>query len=319
MLCAIKTARWLLPLTAVAFFIIVFSFPANAAENGERLVDFTESTGRALQETLQRTIDAESDLLEKLSQRRKQLQGLQKSVSIAIDAYNIQNIVHNNLLLQPETPIISLERAQNGSRSVLEPIAESIKELTRQRDADVVLLNRTKNQISLSRKQAAEIDNTGWPKVEKDEIITAIRELGRILERKLDVLENLIDGFNEVVRQYDTVRSSTADLSEKLDAQINSRQSKALFERKSVLSKAFKKDGLNKELEILADNLRHPFKRDLLTGAHRLQSPGPVVVLLIIFLGFGDGVYRLPPATVLSGLREKEHGRRDPSLATSCR
>ena len=62
--------------------------------------------------TVENIVAVETDKLTELENRVIQLKTLQKAVLTETSAYNIQNIVHDNLLLQPETSIASLEKAR---------------------------------------------------------------------------------------------------------------------------------------------------------------------------------------------------------------
>jgi hypothetical protein len=90
---------FLLPVQAVA---------AGTKTNKEKLEKGPEYNTTELLNAIKNAILVETTSLEELKNRLGRLDIIQKAVFIEINAYNIQNSAHSNLLLQPETPVTDL-------------------------------------------------------------------------------------------------------------------------------------------------------------------------------------------------------------------
>lgn len=273
-------------------FVLLFSLLFVVNEVSAKTEVEKETVGKTpdhnsieLIETTKNAVAVETANLEDLKSRLSQQQQLQKAVSIEINAYNVQDIVHNNLLLASATSITTLERAYDDNRLVLKTVNDKIKDLTRRRDADVELLRKTQNQITLNVKQATEIKDSSWPNSDKVAMSAALRQLDLILAEKQRTLQNVVDGIDSVIKQFEAVKVSSSKLNEKIEAQIKTRKTQELFTRKQMLPQVFKKDAVTKELVVLANNLLKPFQKDfIIEEGRRVQETAAVSLLILVFL-----------------------------------
>ena len=120
---------------------------ANAQTPAEAPVNLNRETILA---AIENSVAVETEILTELQRRVTYQETQKKAVLVEINAYNIQNIVHNNLLLQPETTLATLEKAKDDNQQALATIRSKIKELIETRDADYTSLQQTLNQIALS-------------------------------------------------------------------------------------------------------------------------------------------------------------------------
>ena len=162
---------------------------------------------------------------------------------------------------------------------------DKIKDFTKRRDSANELRLQTQNQVNLTAKQGAEIKSSDWSKLEKNSLLDALGQLDQILSEKHIALQNLHERLDPVIKQLETVRASTSQLTGKLEQQIKSRKSQELFSRKYMLPKVFQKDAVTKEFALLAANLVKAFQKDLLQGeGRRIRETAAMSLLILTFL-----------------------------------
>jgi potassium-dependent mechanosensitive channel len=276
-------------------YLLCFFLPVQAVSAGTALAE-SEADKEKLEkgpeynttELLQRTKNAvlsESTSLEELKNRLGRLYILQTAVFIEINAYNIQNSSHNNLLLQLATPVTDLEKALNENRMALNIMDDKIKDFTKKRDAVTELRRQAQDQIDLTAKQAAEIKTSGWPKPEKAPLLDVLHQLDRILDEKYITLQNLHDGYDSIIKRLETLKGSTSQLNGKLEQEIKRRSAQELLNRKYMLPKVFKKDAVTKEFAVLATNVLKPFQKEFWQGeGQRIRETAAMSLLILVFL-----------------------------------
>ncbi len=236
-------------------------------------------------DTVDNIITTETDKLTVLENRVIHLKTLQNAVLIETSAYNIQNIVHDNLLLQPETSIAALEKAHNDNQSALTAINTQLKDFVQTQNRDIALQQQTSEHVTLRTNQARDIEISALSAAEKKAISTPLRHLDRILAAKLQALQTLVAGYDSLIKQLRAVEESTTQLNKKLDAQLNTRKTKVLFSKKPILTTLFKKGGIAGEFSLLTAILTKPFQDDFFTGnGDRPQETTAVLLLLVVFL-----------------------------------
>lgn len=248
------------------FLLLVQAVAAGTGVAKEKSEKGPGSNTTELLKAIKNAVLVETTSLEELKNRLGRLDILQKAVFIEINAYNIQNSAHSNFLLQPETPVTDLEKALAESRLALNTINDKIKDFTKRRGAVNELSQQTQDEINLSAKQGTEIKSSDWPKSEKASLLAALGQLDRKLSEKHIALQNLHERLDPVIKQLETLRGSTSQLTGKLEQQIKSRKSQELFSRKFMLRKVFQKDAVAKEFDLLVTNLVKAFQKDLLQG-----------------------------------------------------
>jgi small-conductance mechanosensitive channel len=244
-----------------------------------------EYNSTELLQTIKNAVLTESASLEELKDRLARLDILQKAVFIEINAYNIQNSAHSNLLLQSATPVTELDRALDENRLALDSMDNKLKDFTKRRDYANELRLQTQDQINLTTKQTAEIKSSGWSPSEKASILEALRQLNQILSEKYIALQNLHDGYDPIIKQLETIRISASQLKGKLEQQIKTRKARELFSRKYLLLKIFKKDEIAKEFSVLASNLVKPFKKEFWQSeVRRIRGTAAMSFVILTFL-----------------------------------
>jgi len=276
-------------------YLLFFFLPVQAVSAGAALAEKEADKEKSekgpeynTSELLQRTENAvlsESTSLEELKNRLGRLDILQTAVFIEINAYNIQNSAHNNLLLQLTTPVTDLEKALNENRMALNIMDDKIKDFTKKRDSVTELLRQAQDQINLTAKQAAEIKTSGWPKPEKASLLDVLHQLDRILDEKYITLQNLHDDYDSIIKRLETLKGSTSQLNGKLEQEIKRRSAQELFSRKYMLPKVFKKDAVTKEFAVLAANVLKPFQKEFWQGeGRRIRETAAMSLLILVFL-----------------------------------
>ncbi|MGD8893306.1 MAG: hypothetical protein PVF94_09785, partial [Desulfobacterales bacterium] len=101
----------------VLFCLLFFQAVAAGTETDKKKSEKgPEYNSTELLQTIKNAVLTESASLEELKDRLARLDILQKAVFIEINAYNIQNSAHSNLLLQSATPVTELDRALDENR-----------------------------------------------------------------------------------------------------------------------------------------------------------------------------------------------------------
>ncbi len=256
---------------------------ANAQTPTEAPVNVNRETILA---AIENSVAVETENLVELKYRIAYHETQKKAVLVELNAYNIQNVVHNNLLLQPKTTIATLEKARDDNQQALNSIHTKIKGLVETRDADNTLLQQTLNQITLSADQVKNIENSALPIGEKKAVQSLLKQLDEILATKNDTLQKLVTGLNLIIQQLQAVETSTAQLKEKITARIDTRQTEVLFGRKPILTELLKKDVVTGEVTLLTEHLSKPFQlKHLTTNNRSLKETIAVPLLLVLFLG----------------------------------
>lgn len=267
------------------FLLLVQAISLGAETDKQKLGKGPEYKTTELLKAIKNAVVVETTSLEELKNRLARLDVLQKAVFIEINAFNIQNSAHSNLLLQPATPITDLEKALDENRQAIDTINDIIKDFNKRRDSVNEIRRQTQDEINLSSKQAAEIKSSDWPKSEKNSLLDALRQLDRILSEKNIDLQNLHERLDPAIKQLEMLKGSTSQLTGKLEQQIKSRKSQELFSRKYMLPKVFQKDAVAKEFALLATNLVKAFQKDLLQGeGRRIRETAAMSLLILTFL-----------------------------------
>jgi small-conductance mechanosensitive channel len=267
------------------FLWVIQAVAAGTEADKEKLGKSSEYQSSELLRTIKNAVLTESDSLKELNNRLARLDILQKAVFIEINAYNIQNSAHGNLLLQSATSVTDLEKALDENRLALNTMDEKIKDFTKRRDSVSEPRAKTQDQIHLTAEQTAEIRSSAWPKSEKTSLLAALHQLNHILNEKYMALQKLYDGYDPIVKRLKTLRESASQLNGKLQQQIKNLTARELFIRKYMLLKIFKKDAVAKEISLLAENLLKPFsKKYWQNEARRLQETDAMSSIILLFL-----------------------------------
>jgi small-conductance mechanosensitive channel len=274
-------------LCVLLFFLLSVSntVTAKTVVDKEPVGKGPEYKSTELLNTLKNTVAAEDDILEELKKRRGRLDIIRKAVFIEINAYNIQNSAHSNLLIQSATPITELEKALNENRQSLNILEDEIRDFNKRRVGAQELLQQTQDQISLSNRQSNEIKNSGWSRAEKASLLSVLGKLDQTLSQKQNVVQSLLEGLEPVIKQLETIKSLTSQLNEKLVQHISSRKARELLARKYLLLRVIEKDAVSKEFALLLTNFGKPFQKDVLHGeGRRIRETAAISVLILIFL-----------------------------------
>ncbi len=256
-----------------------------------------EKNRAQLLQAIKKAAAEEANIVEELKKRLGRLDILKKAVLIEINAYNIQNSAHSNLLLQSATTITDLQKAFDENQLSLNTLDDKIKDFSKRRDGVQEFQRQTQDQISLNERQSIEIKDTTWSKAEKTPLLSALDTLNQTLAEKQSVIQNLLDALEPLLKQLETVKALTSQLNEALDQQITSRKAQELFTRKYMLLRLFKKEAITKELSILATNLLRPLHIDFLrVEGRRIRETAVMSLLMLLFLA-------LVAAALISRLR----------------
>ena len=236
-----------------------------------------------LASAIEQALLSETRTVEDITKRLARLEIFQQAVSIEVNAYNVQNAAHTNLLLNTATPVTDLEKGIEENRLSIEAIEDKLKDFTKRRDSVQELRQQTQNQIQLNTNQLAEVKTSHWSASEKAGLLKELDRLAQVLVEKDRLLQTLHEGLGKVIGQLETVRASTKQLSEKFSQQIKRRTTRELFERKYTLLKLFSKDELFNEFSTLTKNIDKLFLETFWTDEyHRIKDAGTMHLMLLL-------------------------------------
>jgi len=279
----------------IALFLFFFLFVKTvSAETDKDIEKFANS--KELLQSIENAALSEAGNLEELKARLGRLEILQKALFIEINAYNIQNAAHSNLLLQETTPTKDLKKALDDNQLTLKTIEDQIADFTKRRDSIQELLQQTQDQIDLNKKQESETKNSRWAQSEKAALLKGLNTLVQTRIEKQKVLQNLHNSLSTIVSQLEELRTSTHLLSEKLGQQIKRLTTRELFERKYIMAKVFKANTVAAEFSIFKANLGKLFQKDYWSSERlRIKESGsmPIMMLLLLLIVTGALIIRL--------------------------
>jgi hypothetical protein len=178
----IQQTRFTFKFLWMLFLLLLVMASAVQAEtkpNSEKYLKESKYNSAELLSSIQQTLLSETGMVEDIKKRLARLEIFQQAVMIEVNAYNVQNSAHTNLLLNTATPVADLEKAIEENRLSLNAIEDKIKDFIKLRDSAQELLQQTQNQAQLNENQIAEIKNSQWTQPEKASLLKALNPLTR--------------------------------------------------------------------------------------------------------------------------------------------
>ena len=242
-------------LAIIWLFSLIWTVLATAQETFQPPVEVNRE---AIIASIENSVAVESDNLAKLKHQVAEHETLRRTVLIEINAYELQNIVHNNFLLQPDTTVATLEKAAADNQQALDTIRSKIEALKESQQTYQALQNQTQDQITLSAQQAESIQSSSLTDAEKNAAEVLLERLDRILTDKLQALQTLNADLSLIVKQLTEIETTTLQLKEEIGTRIDTRRDEVFFDRKPLLNQLFKKERLAREISLLTTKLTDP-------------------------------------------------------------
>ena len=269
------------------FLVMVSAVQAATKSNSEKYPKASRYNSAELLSSIEQALLAETGAVEEIKKRLARLEIIQQAVIIEVNAYNVQNAAHTNLLLNTATAVSDLEKATEENRLSLDTIEDKLKDFAKRRDSAQELRQQTQNQIQLNANQIAEIKNSQWSATEKAALLKALDRLTRIIDEKDRLLQHLHESLNKVIGQLETVKASTQQLSERFFQHIKLRTAQELLERKYTLLKVFSRDALFNEFSFLTKNIHKLFMKSFWADEYnRIKDAGtmPLMLLFVVLI-----------------------------------
>ena len=110
--------------------VIVSAGQAETKLNSEEYLKVSRYSSAELLSSIEQALLSEIGTVEDIKKRIARLEILQQAVIIEVNAYNVQNSAHTNLLLNTATPVADLEKAIEENRLSLNAVEDKIKDLS---------------------------------------------------------------------------------------------------------------------------------------------------------------------------------------------
>ncbi|MFP4571373.1 MAG: mechanosensitive ion channel domain-containing protein [Desulfobacterales bacterium] len=221
----------------VVFLVLVPGFKASSRAQEIQAIDppqtRQDATGlyQRFEESFDQAIETETSKLEAVSAKLKSTKSEQDTLDTRISWLRLMISTHSNLLLSPETGIQALERAQirhavaaGYAREEIRKTEKEIQELENQSQ-------KAEEQAGFYKREAVEIrfqpPHLGGDKTFEAKLETLISILGK----KRDKTEQILEIYNTRLQRLKRLLPELESLSEKIDAQIETRKKRSIFER----------------------------------------------------------------------------------------
>jgi potassium-dependent mechanosensitive channel len=185
-----------LALTIILFHLsLLHEGGAEAAQaTNETTVATSESEKLSFENALR---DERSDLAN-MEQRLDRWEQLKNKTISEIDAYHIQNVAHENLLLVLNTQIESLETALNNNRLAIKSLSERVVEFEKIGNIAPNWMARLSDRISIAEKRLAELNQEKTTVAGSPEISAQLKSLLGILLEKKKRGEIFLNNYSEL-------------------------------------------------------------------------------------------------------------------------
>lgn len=240
-----------------SLFLFTYSAAVHAAENGAPEPPpspaAAEENARISAEFEKIRTYAETGLIsekENISQLQNQLadiEKLAKSVENEMNLYEIQLSNHSNLLLQPETRIDALIKAQSQHHTALKKTLEYIHDM----QAGLGLITRQQqqaaDQYTLNMGQMAALTEGVPQELQNGDLIKDLKSLTALIEQKQDLLQRIRNLHEKMSDHLLKNRKHLTVFSGKIEKIIAEKKKKSLFLREKNSIHALNAGEMKKE------------------------------------------------------------------------
>jgi len=210
--------------------------------------------------------------------------------------YNVQLSAYGNILLLPQTTVTDLEKARIDTLNARYNIDIKLKDISERTGQFILMLDQTREQLSLNEKHLADISAAGPVDPVTGVLKKNLQTLITLLTAKQKRIEKILDIYQPLKLQLEETQTALSDLSEKLNRQISQKKKEALFQRgaspllalnvtqiKTEITAVF-----NKTWELFSDDFRTLFTRSFWESAgHGLLTA------LVFYTGLLWGLIRV--------------------------
>lgn len=217
--------------TLLTPIMLILLFIMNILADSAVAQDTNDTSGpgyKRLEISIEDTIQLETENLNKLKTRLKQLQNTSQAISTEINAYRVQISTYGNLLLLPNTDIKYLESVRSDNHIALKNVAARIKTLTQELASIRTEQEQTEAQTLLNNVQ---LESLKGDSQKTRDVISDITKLLKMLTAKQDSLNEVQHIYQQAINQFKDILIALEELSTKFEQKI------ALQKKQFLLSK----------------------------------------------------------------------------------
>ncbi len=205
-------------LWAILFLVLMGNLPAHGAQ------------AEPFSESLRKAIAAEKASLEKWLRSREETERVQHTMNRELGILELQTSSIRNLLSLSSTSLQDLEKAKVHLEQITDAVASRLKELNdRKKEAHDELKNAVE-QRSLIERQIHDLKTSARPDI-PPAASHQLNVLGDILARKIETLQGITTGLEELDRKWQKIRTELLSLQKILTNRIEKAKKEQLFQR----------------------------------------------------------------------------------------
>ena len=226
-----QTGVW--PTFGVVFCALLFFLAtmAGASQPEQQTVPASSESVRA---SFDNALESVQSDLAGLEQGVERWDFLKTNTLQEVEAFRVQNAVHENLLLSLQTRIETLQSALNANRIAMNRLAERVIEFEKIGSLAPGWLADLSDRIAIAEKRLAELKQDGLSESQNREMHGKLKSLLDILYAKKKQGEAFL---KEQVEILGTLKQTSSDLTqtrEQLEIRLQSQKKEKLFERHPV-------------------------------------------------------------------------------------
>ena len=181
-----------------------------------------------------------------------QWERLKNSTPQEIEAFRVQNAVHENLLLSLDNDIDTLESALNANRIAIARLSERIEEFEKIGVVAPELLEDLSDRIAIAEKRLSELKGEGVSEGQNREIYKKLKNLLDILYAKKKQGSAFIKKHADLLDTLSRTHSDLAKTRQQLQMRLQSQTKAKLFERHLLRFKILNVKNIAAELNAAA-------------------------------------------------------------------
>jgi potassium efflux system protein len=256
----------------------VLNAPYGASEN----IDYAD-----LSHMVEQDIKAETNSNQSLKDQSKLVEAMEAGVKQALQRYEMQISTHERLLLDPETGINEMEKAQLEQQDALREIATHLAELHQKGEEFAHLLQETEEKMAVNETQLSDISKRPPKDVGGRGLMQQIEELKPILSTQRMILKQFQDAYTKRIQELEHTQQGMSALSDKYDREIKERKKKHLLKRRMGSPFAIGWKQIHEEVGRLTTQVALLLSPDFWAKGTKVvwTSGGYVLITLILLLG----------------------------------
>ncbi|MFO8084223.1 MAG: mechanosensitive ion channel [Desulfobacterales bacterium] len=242
-------------------------------------------------QSLSKTFQNEKVRIDELERQLNQLEEKQKDLKEDLNAYNIQVLAHNNLLMMHDVQIKDWEEARIANQSARITVAEKIKQFEQKASAVNTLIMQAEDQKLVNERQINEFREQKPLTEPLKHIIDDLQGLNQLFASKKTLLEKIQKTYHDNIESLKETHQSLNEISKKLENEIRNVQKQALFKRTSDTLSGLNIDILQKEFSQVIAQIRALFSKQFWETEISIVWHSSGLYIFSSFLLFGISIF----------------------------